>query len=136
MLLAHSNSLTFWSHTNIYLASLPSVYICPHQPATSSNYKSHLNCKSTFCDTRYPCILAPIFMIDLESRPRRPQLCPKSYIPAEASGTTQETGGGAGPRICKGTQWVSQPKGRKKIIPCPSASLPGPSFCRTCIRTI
>lgn len=47
----------------------------------------------------------------------------------------QEVGGGGGPRIPKGTQWVSQPKGRKKRIPHPNASLPGPSFCRACIRT-
>ena len=46
------------------------------------------------------------------------------------------SGQGAGPRIHRGTQWVSQPKGRKKRIPHPSTSLPEPGPCRACLKAV
>lgn len=49
---------------------------------------------------------------------------PESYIPAEASNITRKQAGEQGPGFAKATQCVSQPKGGKKIIPCPTASLP------------
>lgn len=72
-------------------------------------------------------------ILDLESGPQRSRLCPESYIPAEASSITRKQAGELGPRFAKGTPCVSQPKGRKKIIPCPTASLPVIVFCRACI---
>lgn len=72
-------------------------------------------------------------ILDLESGPRRPQLCPKSCIPAEASSRKRA---GARPRIHRGTQWVSQPKVRKKRILHPSTSLPEPGPCRTCFKAV
>lgn len=48
----------FWSHKYIFSSSSLSTYLS-HPQTTTSNYKSHLNSKPTFCDTRYPWICGP-----------------------------------------------------------------------------
>lgn len=80
--------------------------------------------------TRFTC--QSLFWI-LKVGHRGPSSAPKAtFLWRHPAGS----GRGAEPRIHRGTQWMSQPKGRKKRIPYPSTSLPEPGPCWACLKAV